>query len=150
MANTYTQLYVHIVFAVHAREPLIAESYREEVERYISGIIANHKCKLLAIYCNPDHTHLLIGLHPTISLSDLVREIKSSSSRFINEKGWIHGRFNWQDGFGAFSYGRSQMDSVVKYILNQPVHHQTTSFESEYVETLKKFGVEYDEQYVFD
>ena len=150
MANTYTQMYIQVVFAVQFRENLIAKENREEVEKYICGIIFNKKCKVLAIYCNPDHVHILIALHPTISVSDLVRDIKANSSRFINEKGWLRGRFNWQDGFGAFTYAKSQIDEVVKYILRQPVHHQKQSFKEEYLSTLRKFEVEFDEKYLFD
>lgn len=150
MANTYTQMYVQVVFAVQYRENLIAEENREEVERYICGIIANKKCKVLAIFCNPDHVHILIALHPTISVSDLVRDIKANSSRFINEKGWLRGQFNWQDGFGAFTYAKSQIDAVAKYILRQATHHQKQSFREEYLSTLQKFEVEFDEKYLFD
>lgn len=150
MANTYTQLYVHHVFAVLRRESVISEQHREELEKYICGIISNQKCKLITIYRNPDHIHILIGLHPTARLSDLVRDIKANSSKFINERGWIRGRFNWQDGYGAFTYGRSRIDRIVRYIREQPMHHKTKSFKDEYLSTLKKFGVEYDEQYVFD
>lgn len=150
MGNTYTQMYIQVVFAVQYRENLIAEENREELEKYICGIITNKKCKVLAIYCNPDHIHILIALHPTISVSDLVRDIKANSSRFINEKGWLRGRFNWQDGFGAFTYAKSQIDEVVKYILGQPIHHQKQSFRDEYLSTLHKFEVEFDEKYLFD
>jgi REP element-mobilizing transposase RayT len=143
-------MYIQVVFAVQYRENLIAEENREEIEKYICGIISNKKCKVLAIYCNPDHVHILIALHPTISVSDLVRDIKANSSRFINEKGWLRGRFNWQDGFGAFTYAKSQIDGVVKYILRQPIHHQKQSFQDEYLSTLRRFEVEFDEKYLFD
>ncbi len=150
MANTYTQMYVQVVFAVQFRENLIAEENRVQLEKYICGIITNKKCKVLAIYCNPDHIHILIALHPTVAVSDLVRDIKANSSRFINEKGWLRGRFNWQDGFGAFTYAKSQIDEVVKYILRQPVHHQRQSFKDEFYSTLNKFEVEYDDKYLFE
>ena len=150
MANTYTQLYVQIVFAVLHRENLIAERNREEIEKYICGIISNKKSKPLAIYCNPDHVHVLIGLHPTASVSELTRDIKAGSSKFINEKKWLRGKFNWQDGFGAFTYSKSQIDVVVKYILNQPIHHRNRTFEDEYLSLLKKYEVEYDDRYVFE
>jgi len=104
MANTYSQMYVQIVFAVLGRTNCIHEIHREELERYICGIATNKKCKPLAIYCNPDHLHVLVGLHPAISVSDLTRDIKSSSSKFINLKRWIMGKFAWQDGFGSFTY----------------------------------------------
>ncbi|BDQ03949.1 IS200/IS605 family transposase [Ignavibacterium sp.] len=149
MANTYTQLYVHIIFAVKGRQNLISEKHREELEKYICGIITNKNSKPLAIYCNPDHTHILIGINPSVSVSDIARDIKANSSKFINGKKWIAGKFNWQDGFGAFTYAKSQIDAVVKYILNQPVHHKKKTFKEEYIEFLEKFNVEYDPKYLF-
>ncbi|MBN2425546.1 MAG: IS200/IS605 family transposase [Calditrichaceae bacterium] len=150
MANTYTQLYVQIIFAVKDRANHITEQHREELEKYICGIINNKKSKPLAIFCNPDHTHVLIGLHPSFSVSDIARDIKANSSRFINEKKWIRGKFNWQDGFGAFSYAKSQLNNVVKYVLNQPFHHKKKSFREEYMEFLKKFEIDFDPQYLFE
>ncbi len=150
MSNTYSQMYVQIVFAVKNRENLILEKYRDEIEKYISGIINNKKCKTLAIYINPDHTHVLIGLHPTISVSDLTRDIKASSSKFINEKKIVLGKFNWQDGFGSFTYSKSQIDDVAKYILNQGEHHKKNSFKEEYLAILKKLDINYNEQYLFE
>jgi REP element-mobilizing transposase RayT len=150
MANTYTQMYVQIVFAVQGRPNIINEKHRDELEKYICGIINNKKCKPLAIYCNPDHTHVLLGLHPTVCVSDLTRDIKSSSSKFINDKKWILGKFSWQDGFGSFTYSKSQMDTVAKYILNQPKHHKRTTFKEEYLSILKKLDVEFDENYLFE
>jgi REP element-mobilizing transposase RayT len=150
MANTFTQLHIHIVFAVKGRENLISESNRIELESYICGIIKNRHCKTLAIYCNPDHTHILIGFHPTVSVSDLTRDIKSNSSRFINEKKWIRGIFRWQDGFGAFAYSKSQVENVINYILNQPNHHKRKSFQEEYIEILKKMNIEFDSKYLFE
>ena len=139
MANTYTQMFVQIVFAVQHRENLISEKHREEIEKYICGTVSNNKSKPLAIYCNPDHLHILIGLHPTIAVSNLVRDIKANSSRFINDKRWMRGKFNWQDGFGSFTYSKSQVSDVVKYILNQPLHHRNQAFKSEYHSFLEKF-----------
>jgi putative transposase len=150
MANTYTQMYVQIVFAVQGRENLINEKHRIELEKYICGIITNKKCKTLAIYCNPNHTHILIGLHPTTSISDITRDIKASSSKFINEKKWVVGKFNWQDGFGAFTYSKSQIDDVAKYILNQAEHHRKRTFKEEYLSILNKLDLDYDEQYLFE
>ena len=150
MANTYTQLYIQIVFAVKGRENLIAKKYKEELHKYITGIVQKRNNKLLAIHVMPDHAHIFIGLHPTQSISDLARDIKSASSMFINEKGWVRGQFNWQVGFGAFSYSRSQIDSVVKYIDNQEEHHKRRTFKEEYIEFLKKFEIEYDERYLFE
>lgn len=143
-------MYVQIVFAVKNRENLIKEKYRTELEKYICGIITNKNCKALAIYCNPNHTHILLALHPTISVSDLTRDIKASSSKFINEKKMILGKFNWQDGFGSFTYSKSQIDDVAKYILNQSEHHKKITFKEEYLSILKKFDIEYDEQYLFE
>lgn len=150
MANTYTQLLIQFVFAVKGRQSLIEEKNRERVEQYMCGIISNKKCKTLAIYCNPDHCHILIGLNPLLSISELVREVKSNSSKWINENKLIRGKFSWQEGYGAFSYSKSQLDSVVNYIKNQPIHHQKKSFKKEYLEFLKKFNVEYEEKYLFD
>ena len=150
MANTYTQIYVQIVFAVQGRQNLISENHKNELEKYICGIIKNKKSKPLAIYCNPDHIHILIGLHPTISISDITRDIKTGSSKWINENHWMIGRFRWQEGYGAFTYSKSQIDIVVKYILNQREHHNKTTFREEYISILKKFGIEYDKQYLFE
>jgi putative transposase len=124
MANTFSQLYVQVVFAVKNIESLIHKNNREELQKYISGIIENRNAKLLAIYCMPNHTHILIGLKPSVLLSDLVRDIKAGSSKFINEKRWIKGKFNWQEGFGAFSYSHSQIGNVIRYINKQEAHHQ--------------------------
>lgn len=149
MPNTYSQIYVQIVFAVEGRQNLISAANREELHRYIAGIISNRRQKLIAIFAMPDHIHILIGLKPSACLSDLVRDIKAGSSNFINEQGWIRGHFNWQEGFGAFSYSRSQIDSVAKYILNQEEKHKARTFRKEYLSMLKKFEVEFDERYLF-
>lgn len=150
LANTYSQIYIHIVFAVKGRQNLIRAEIREELHKYITGIITNREQKLLSIFCMPDHTHLLIGLKPSISISDLVRDIKAGSSKFINDKKLIKGKFSWQEGFGVFSYSRSQIDTVIKYIQNQEKHHNKKSFKEEYLEFLKKFEIEYDEKYLFE
>jgi len=150
MANTYTQIYIHIVFAAQGRNNLIPKSIREELHKYITGIVQNRNHKMLAIFCMPDHTHVLVGMKPDISISDLTRDIKAISSKFINDNRFLKGKFNWQVGFGAFSYSKSQIDSVIKYILNQEQHHKRKSFKEEYFEFLKKFGIEYDEKYLFD
>ena len=117
MANTYTQMYVHVVFAVLGRGNIIKDVNRIEIEKYVCGIVSNKRCKPLAIYINPDHTHLLFGLHPTVSVSDLTRDVKSNSSKFINEQNLVTGIFKWQDGFASFTYSKSQIDRVIKYIL---------------------------------
>lgn len=150
MANTYTQIYIQIVFAVKNRQNLISEKHRDEVEKYICGIIKNKKSKPLAIYCNPNHIHVLIGLHPSISISDMARDVKANSSRWINENKWFLGKFSWQEGFGAFSYSKRQIDNVVNYILNQAEHHKKTSFKNEYLTLLEKNEIKYDKNYLFD
>ncbi len=150
MANTFTQIYIQIVFAVKGRKNLIAEEYRDEVEKFICGIIKNNSSKALAIYCNPDHVHILIGIHPSISVSNIARDIKAGSSKWINEKKWVKGKFRWQEGYGAFTYSKSQIDAVVKYILNQPLHHKKTTFKEEYHKILNDLEIKFDEQYLFD
>ncbi|MCL2596695.1 MAG: IS200/IS605 family transposase [Paludibacter sp.] len=150
MANTYSQCYVHIVFAVKHRDCLIHESNREKIQKYICGIVNQDKCKVLCIYCNPDHTHILVGFRPSISISYLVRDIKSVSSKFINEQQLMPYHFNWQDGYGAFTCSHSQIDSVANYIKRQPEHHKNRNFKEEYLHILEKFGIEYDNQYLFE
>lgn len=150
MANTYTQLYVQYVFTVLGRENLIREKYRDELEKVICGIANKHNSKVYAIYCNPDHTHILVGMQPTISVSRLIEHIKTASSAWVNDKKLMPGRFRWQKGFGAFTYSKSHVDSVVKYILNQPEHHKKQSFKEEYLSFLNKFGVDYDPKYLFE
>jgi REP element-mobilizing transposase RayT len=150
VANTYTQIYIQVVFAVEWRQSLIKEENKEEIHKYITGIVRNDGQKLIEINSMPDHTHILIGLKPDMALSDLVRDIKANSSKFINEQGWVRGRFNWQEGFGAFSYSNSQLDSVIRYIRNQETHHSRRTFKNEYMEMLRKFDVAVDTKYVFD
>jgi len=150
MANTYTQIYIQIVFTVKGRQNLIPKQNREELHKYITGIITNRNQKLLSIFAMPDHIHLLVGLKPNISISDLVRDVKAGSSKFISDNNWIKGKFSWQEGFGAFSYSKSQIDNVVKYILNQEEHHKTTTFKDEYLDFLKKFEIDYNEKYLFE
>ena len=150
MPNTYTQVYIQIVFAVQGRPNLISEKWRDRLEKYMCGIISNNKSKPLAIYCNPDHTHVLIGLHPSFSISDMTRDIKANSAKWINENKIVMGRFSWQEGYGSFSYSKSQIDTVVKYILNQPHHHKKHSFKEEYLKMLQKAEIDYDERYLFE
>jgi len=149
MADTYTQLYIQIIFAVKGRKNQIHEKIRVQIEKYICGIITNKKSKPIAIYCNPDHIHILIGIHPSVSISDITRDIKSNSSRWINENKMITS-FAWQKGYGAFSYSKSQLNNVVNYILNQPEHHKVKSFHTEYLELLKEYKVQYDDKYLFE
>ena len=150
MPNTYSQIYIQIVFAVKGRQNLIPKQHREELHKFITGIVQNREQKMLSIFCMPDHTHILAGLKPSISISDLVRDIKAGSSKFINDHHWLKEKFNWQEGFGAFSYSKSQIDHVIKYILNQEEHHKKVSFKEEYFEFLKEFQIEYDEKYLFE
>src|SRR5271155_5153563 len=149
MANTYTQIYIHAVFAVEGRQNLIESRNNNELQKYITGIVSGRKQKLIAINNMPDHLHLLTGLRPDSTLSDLVRDVKAGSSKFINEKRWVTGRFLWQEGFGAFSYSRSQLGMVIRYIENQQKHHARQSFREEYVALLEKFNVNYDKRYIF-
>ena len=150
MANTYTQIYIQIVFAVKGRQNLISEENREELHKFITGIVTNRGQKLFAVFAMPDHVHILVSIGPTILISDLVRDIKAGSSKFINDQKWITGKFNWQEGYGAFSYSKSSVDSVVKYILNQEEHHKKKKFKEEYLGLLEKFEIEYDQKYLFE
>jgi len=150
MPNTYTQIYIQLVFAVKGRQSLINESFRDELEKYICGIIRDKKHKPLAIYCMPDHIHILVGLHPAEAISTLVQQVKANSSGFINDRKFVRERFNWQEGYGAFSYARSQVDAVVKYIANQPEHYRKRTFQEEYLTFLEKFEVEYRPEYLFE
>lgn len=150
MPNTYSQLYVQIVFAVKYRQNLISKNNREELHKYITGIVQNREQKMLAIFCMPDHIHIFVNIKPAISISDLVRDIKANSTNFINDNNWVKGKFSWQEGFGAFSYSKSHIDNVVKYILNQEEHHKAKTFKSEYLDFLNKFEIEYNEKYLFE
>ena len=149
MANTFSQIYIQTVFAVSARQSLIKPEFKRDLHKYIAGIVRNQGQKLISINGMPDHVHILIGLKPAMALPDLVREIKSDSSNFVNEKKFVRGRFSWQEGYGAFSYGHSQLDAVIRYIQNQEKHHQRSSFRSEYLTLLRKFDIAFEEKYVF-
>jgi putative transposase len=148
MANTYTQIYLHIVFAVFGRACVIQPERKEELQKYISGIIRRRNQKLIEINCMPDHTHILIGLKPDQSLSDLVGKIKTGSGNYINAQRWIGCRFSWQEGFGAFSVSQSHLGVVIRYIRNQEKHHRRKSFQQEYLEFLDRHQVSYDKRYV--
>lgn len=150
MANTYTQLYAHVVFSVKGRSGQISADWKEDLYKYIGGIIKYRKQKLMVVGGMNDHIHLLVGFNPACTLSDLVRDIKAGSSKWINEKKLATGRFEWQTGYGAFTVGQSQVDKVVKYILNQEEHHRKKTFREEYLEFLKAYQVEYNPDYVFD
>ena len=148
--GVFTQLYIHLVFAVKHRDRLLKEEYRKEIFSYMSGIITNLNHKSIIINGIDDHVHILLGLNPAKTISDTVWEIKRSTSLFINEKKWFKNKFNWQDGYGGFSYSRSQIDKVYKYIQNQQQHHHRQTFKEEYTEFLKKFEIEYDQQFLFE
>jgi putative transposase len=150
MPNTYQQIFIQIVFAVKGRQNLITEIHREELQKFITGIIHKRGQKTLAIYCMPDHVHILIGMRLHMSIADLVRDIKAGSSKFINENNWMGGNFNWQTGYGAFSYGPGDMNNVISYILNQKQHHAKTPFKTEYLKLLNENDVKYEEKYLFE
>jgi putative transposase len=151
MANTYTQIHVQFVFAVRKRECLIQNPWKDELYKYITGIVQNqqHQHKLLAINGMADHIHILVGMRPTQSISDLLQDIKGSSSKWINEKGVLESRFSWQQGFGAFSYSKSDVKKVIDYINKQEIHHRKIDFVEEYKSILKQFNIDFNEQYIF-
>ena len=149
MAGTFSQIYIQVVFAVKGRESLILSSWEEELYKYISGIVRKKEQKMLAINGMPDHIHFLIEMKPSCCLSDLVREVKKSSNDFIKEKKFVRGKFQWQEGYGAFSYSHSNLDNVIQYIMNQKEHHKKKTFKEEYMEILKKFEIEFKDEYLF-
>jgi REP element-mobilizing transposase RayT len=149
MANTYTQIYIHVVFAVECRQSIIPGEKKEELHKYITGIVTRQKQKLIAINSMLDHIHILIGQKPNIALSDLVGDVKTGSTNHINQSRWVVGHFSWQEGFGAFSYSHSQLGTVIRYIQNQERHHAKQSFPDEYRALLDRFDVPHDERYVF-
>ena len=148
--GVFTQLYTHLVFAVKYRERLLKPEIRPEVFSYISGIITNRKHKSIIINGVSDHIHILIGLNPNDKISDLVATIKRSSSTHINQQNWFRGKYHWQEGYGAFSYSRSQLANVYRYIENQETHHKEQSFRQEYINLLERFKIEYNEKYLFE
>jgi REP element-mobilizing transposase RayT len=150
MANTYSQIYIQTVFAVEGRLSLIRPEFKEDLYKYITGIVTNQGQKFISINGMPDHVHILIGLRPAMALADLVREIKADSSNFINRKKWVTGGSDWQEGYGAFSYGHSQLGTVIRYIQNQEKHHKRSSFKNEYLSLLRKFDIAFDDKYVFE
>ena len=150
MPGTFSQIYIQIVFAVKGRENLIFKSNQDELNKYIAGIIKGKEQKPIIVNGMPDHIHSFIGLRPVMAISDLVRDIKNNSSNFIKDKGWVKGKFSWQEGYGAFSYSHSDIENVYQYILNQEAHHKEKTFREEYIDLLKKFEIEYNEKYLFD
>jgi REP element-mobilizing transposase RayT len=149
MANTFTQIHIQTVFTVQNKDCVIRNTWKEELFRYITGIIQNNGHKMLAINAMPDHVHVFFGMRPTQSLSDLMRDMKADSSTWINEKKFIRAKFSWQEGYGGFSYSKSHVDNVINYIKNQQEHHKKVTFIEEYFDFLKKFDIPYDERYVF-
>jgi REP element-mobilizing transposase RayT len=150
MADVYSQLYIHLIFSVKNRNALIDEKFEDEIYKYITGIITQQNHKLIAINGMPDHINILIGYSPNSNLSDLVKQIKVSSTKFINEKRFSKYKFNWQSGYGAFSYSKSQLNNIIKYINTQKEHHKKVSFKDEYITFLKKFEIEYKTEYLFE
>lgn len=150
MADTYSKIYIQVVFAVRNRDALIKPIWEEELYKYITGIVQNKGQKLIAINGVSDHIHFLIGMKPACCLSDLVREVKKSSNAFIKEKKFSRFKFEWQEGFGAFSYSHSQLSDVIKYIENQKIHHKKETFKCEYLSFLKAFEIEFKDEYLFD
>ncbi len=149
MANTYTQIHIHAVFAVQNRACMIKNHWQDDLYKYISGIVKNNNHKLLIINGMQDHIHMLFGMRPTQSLSDLMQDVKGYSSKWINKKGFVQGEFSWQFGYGAFSYAKSDLPNVIEYIKNQQQHHKKKSFTEEYMSLLQEFGIDYDEKYIF-
>ncbi|MCZ2083584.1 MAG: IS200/IS605 family transposase [Flavobacteriales bacterium] len=151
MPNTYTQIYIQLVFATKGRENKIRAEFRDEIEKYITGIFTNKEQKIIAIYLNPDHIHIFFSYkNLRISIPDLVKVVKTEATNFINEKKMVYGKFCWQEGYGAFSYAKSQKDAVTKYILNQEEHHKKRSFREEYLDLLNKFEIEFKDEYLFE
>ena len=150
MPATFSQIYIQVVFAVKGRQNLISNSWKTELHKYIAGIVAGKQHKSIIVNGMPDHIHAFIGLKPSMAISDLVRDIKNNSTNFINDHGFVKGKFSWQEGFGAFSYSRSHIDRVYKYILNQEEHHKKKSFRTEYIEFLNAFDIPYNEKYLFE
>ena len=150
MPNTFSQIYIQVVFAVRGRENLISKKWKDELYKYICGIVKAKKEKVYSINGMPDHIHILLSIKPDTTLSDLMRDIKANSSKWINEKKFVKGKFQWQEGFGAFSYSQSQLDNVIGYINNQEEHHSKKSFKEEYLDLLNKFNIQFDEKYVFE
>jgi len=150
MAGTFSQIYIQAVFAVKGRENLIRREWKDELHKYIAGIIKGKDQKSIIVNGMPDHIHAFIGLRPSMAISDLLRDIKNNSSNFINDKKWVRGKFSWQGGYGAFSYSHSQIETVYNYILNQEEHHRRKTFREEYLQFLKEFDVPYEEKYLFE
>ncbi|MCC7150041.1 MAG: IS200/IS605 family transposase [Saprospiraceae bacterium] len=150
MTKTYSQIYIQYVFAVKYRQNLLHKSWREELFKYMAGIIREKGQKPIIVNGVEDHVHIFVGLKPAMSISSLIRDVKNNSTNFINDRGLVKGKFSWQEGYGAFSYAQSQISNVFRYIENQEEHHRKRTFKDEYLDFLKKFEIEYDEKYLFD
>lgn len=150
MANTYTQISIHAIFVVGHRENLITKEWRDRLHSYISAVLKNESVTSLAVGGWLDHVHVFFGMPPKKNISDLMRVVKTNSSKWINENGFVKGKFQWQEGYAAFSYSRSQRNTVINYIMNQEEHHKNKSFKEEYIDLLKNFEVDYDEKYLFE
>jgi putative transposase len=150
MSDTFSQLYIQYVFAVKGRENLLQKSWRQDVFKYMAGIISGKNQKSIIVNGVEDHVHVFVGLRPTMCIADLIRDIKNNSSKFINEQNFLKGKFAWQEGYGAFSYSHSQIENVYQYIADQEEHHKKTTFKEEYFEFLQKFEIEYNEKYLFE
>jgi REP element-mobilizing transposase RayT len=150
MPGTFSQIYIQVVFAVHGRQNLIRKEWKDELHKYMAGIIKGKEQKPIIVNGMPDHIHAFIGLKPSMAVSDLVRDIKNNSTNFVNGKKWVMGKFSWQEGYGAFSYSYSQIETVYNYISNQEQHHKKKTFREEYIAFLKRFNVPYEERFLFE
>ena len=150
MANTYSQLNIHCVFAVKGWAHIITQNYRDDLHRYMYGILKNDKAFPLAVGGWKDHVHVFFELPTTVSVAKQMQMLKATASKWINDNRLVAGKFRWQEGYGAFSYSRSQRDTVIKYIMNQEEHHRKKTFKEEYLELLKKFEIQYDRKYLFE
>ena len=148
--STHSEIYIQIIFAVNGSDSLIGSHWENELYKFITGIVQAKGNKMLAIDGMPDHIHFFIGLHIDCTLADLVREIKKSSNAYINSNKFTKSRFSWQSGYGAFSYSKSDIDTVVKYIMNQKEHHKNQTFKDEFISFLKEYNIKYDEKYLFN
>lgn len=150
MPNTYTQLFVHVVFAVQGRQNCIPSQHRETLHHYLTATLQHDGHKMLAVYCMPDHLHFLAGINPAVSISTMVLDVKRATTNFLNNNRLVQEHFHWQKGYGAFSYSKTQVPQVIRYILNQEAHHQKATFRQEYLAFLKIFGIDYDDRYLFE
>ena len=150
MSSTYTKLYAHVIIVVKHRENILLKPWRDELFKYMAGTIKSKNQKPIIVNGVEDHVHLFIGMRPSMSISDLIRDVKNNASNYINKYKLVKGRFSWQEGFAAFSYAHSEVENVYNYILNQEIHHRKKGFKEEYLELLRRYDVDYEEQYLFD